>query len=152
MSISRTLLSALSTGLLAHPAAALAQQKPKLDDVLRSISESSRGEQQSLDFTPFLLLIVACVLMYVAVKHWNRRQMSPKVVHNHTKLIKEASRAAGISPRKLRALESLANAQGFSSPLVAILCPSAISTLARNVKTDSERQAITELANEVLNP
>lgn len=137
---------------LACTAGAFAQQQPKLDDVLRSINQSTRGEGTPVDFKPFLLVIVAAGLLYVAVKHWNRRQVAPKPLNNHMKLLKEASSAAGLSHRKLKSLESLARGQGLSSPLVAILCPSAITELARNVKTDTERQAVIELAQEVLKP
>ncbi len=131
---------------------ALAQQKPKLEDVLRSINESSRGETNTVDFKPFLLAIVACGLMYFAVKHWNIRLARPKSLNNHAKLLKEMSAAAGVPVRKLRSLEPLARAQGLSSPLVAILCPSAITDLARNAKTEAERKAVMELAQEVLKP
>lgn len=138
-------------GWLAFSAAAFAQQ-PKLDEVLRSINQSTRGEGSAIDFKPFLLVAVAASLLLISVKHWNRRQTAPKALNNHVKLLKEASAAAGLPHRKLRSLESLARGQGMSSPLVAILCPSAITELAKNVKTDAERQAVIGLAQEVLKP
>jgi hypothetical protein len=95
-------------------------------------------------------VLLASVLAYFAVKHWNRRQSKPKSLHNHTKLLKETAAAAGVSMRNLKALDSLAKAQGLSSPLVAILCPSAISELARHVKTEGERKAVNEVAKKLL--
>lgn len=126
--------------------------QPKLDEVLRSINQSTRGETGPLDFKPFLLVIVAGFLLYFAVKHWNQRQAAPKRLSSHAKLLKEAASAAGVSHRKLRSLEALSRAQGFSSPLVAILCPSAITELAKGAKSEAERQAVIDLAQEVLKP
>ena len=133
------------------PCVALAQQ-PKLDDVLRSISESSRGETQEINWTPVLLILIASALTYVAVKHWNRRVQTPKVLNNHAKLLKEAASATGVSARNLKQLDALAKGQGLSSPLVAMLCPSAVSKLAKNVRTEAERKAVMELAEHVLKP
>lgn len=137
-------------GTLLAGSSASAQTAPKLDDVLKSISESSRGDQEAINFVPFALVVVAAILVYVAVKHWNHRQSVPKVLNNHAKLIKEAASVTGVSARSLKNLESLAKAQGMSSPLVAMLCPSAITDLARNVKTESERKAVSELASQLL--
>lgn len=146
----RARLSAVAAWLMASSMAWADQ--PKLEEVLRSINQSTRGDSNAVDFKPFVLLIIAGILLYVAVKHWNSRQMTPRKLSSHSKLLRESASAAGVSHRKLRSLESLAKAQGLSSPLVAILCPSAITELARNVKTDAERQAVIELAQEVLKP
>ena len=145
-------LTLTCAGILLSGSSALAQKAPKLDDVLKSINESTRGDQQTINFLPFVLVGLAVILVYVAVKHWNHRQTVPKVLNNHTKLIKEAASLTGVSARSLKNLESLAKAQGMSSPLVAMLCPSAITDLARHVKTDSERKAVSELASQLLKP
>jgi hypothetical protein len=137
--------------LLLCPAIALAQ-KPKLDEVLKSINESSRGQAHAINWTPLLLLVLASILIWIAIKHWNRRQAAPKSLNNHTKLLKEAASASGLSVRQLKTLEGLARSQGMSSPLVALLCPSSIAGLAKHVKTEGERKAVGELAKRALKP
>jgi hypothetical protein len=144
------MLAGLAMVLLSH-GIALAE-KPKLDEVLKSISANSRGSSEPVNWMPFLLVIVSGILVYVAVKHWNRRQTAPKALNNHAKLMKEAAPAAGVSVRSLKNIESLARGQGLSSPLVAMLCPSAITELARHVKTDAERRAINDIARQALKP
>lgn len=154
MDLKRVFLSA-AVAIMCASASALAtqvSQKPSLDQVFKSIHDSTAGRTQSVNPIPFLLLILAAALMYVAVKYWNRRQTTPKSLNNHAKLLKEAAGVSGVSARQLKALESLAKAQGLSSPLVALICPSAITQLAKQVKTNSEKQALTDLAKRVLKP
>ncbi len=139
-----------AAGLLVTGSSALAENSLKLDDVLKSINESSRGDQQTISILPFALVILAVILMYTAVKHWNRIQTKPKVLNSHAKLLKEAAKITGISAKNLKNLESLAKAQGMSSPLVAMICPSSIGQLARSVKTQNERKAVTELSTQLL--
>ena len=95
---------------------------------------------------PVGLAVVAIVLMVVAIKHWNRRRANPKPLNDQRKLLDEAARAAGMSKRKLKRIAPLAQAEGLNSPLVAMLCPSAIKRLADHVKTGEEQEALKSMA------
>jgi hypothetical protein len=119
---------------------------PRLEEVFKSLQTSTQGNGISLPLLPLALFAVAALLMTVAMKQWNRRRSSPRPLSNHRKLLNEAARAAGVSKRKLRRIAPLAHADGLSSPLVAIICPSAIKRLAKVVRTTDEQEALKSMA------
>ena len=121
-----------------------------LDAVFKSLQTSTQGQPVHIPFKPIALVVAGVILMSVAVKHWNRRKANPKPLTNHRKLLVEASRAAGVSKTRLRRIGPLAAADGLSSPLVAMICPSAIKRLAAVVKTADEQEALKSIAQILL--
>lgn len=115
---------------------------PRLDAVFKSLQESTQGSSVEVPLMPFAIAIVAAIAMGIALKQWNRRRANPKPLHSQRKLLDEAAKQAGVPRRKLRRIESLAAADGLSSPLVAMLCPSAIKRLSVHVKTPQEQEAL----------
>lgn len=100
---------------------------------------------------PLGLVLIAIVLMYVALKHWHRTRTAPKPLRNHRKLLAEAAKATpGVSRRQMQALGGLANTAGLSSPLVAMICPSAINRLAGQIREEKQRQALRTLAESLV--
>lgn len=118
----------------------------RADAVFKSLEESTQGTGIHLPVVPLAIVAVAVIGMTVAIKQWNRRRANPKPLNNHRKLLDESARAAGISTRKLKRIAPLAQAGGLSSPLVAMLCPSAIKRLADHVKTNEEQEALKAVA------
>ena len=103
------------------------------------------------ELVPLALLVTACVLMYVALKHWHRTRTAPRPLRNHRKLLKEAARASGgVSRRQLKAFNSLATDAGLSSPLVALICPSSIGRMAGKIREDRQRVALRALAEDLV--
>jgi hypothetical protein len=123
-----------------------AKPNPRLDAVFKSLQDSTQGDGISIPVLPVMMIAVAAVMMTVAIKQWNRRRANPRPLSSHRKLLKEAARAAGVSQRKLKRIAPLAQADGLSSPLVAIICPSAIKRLAKVVRTADEQEALKSMA------
>jgi type IV secretory pathway VirB2 component (pilin) len=115
---------------------------PRLNEVFKSLQESTQGTGIDVPWVPLAIVAIAAVGMTVAIKHWSRRRANPKPLNDQRRLLDEASRAAGIAKRKLKQIAPLAQAEGLSSPLVAMLCPSAIKRLADHVKTSDEQEAL----------
>lgn len=119
---------------------------PRLNAVFKSLQESTQGQAIDLPLVPIAIFAVAAVGMTVAIKQWTRRRANPKPLNDQRKLLDEAARAAGMSKRQLRRIAPLAQAEGLNSPLVAMLCPSAIKRLAEHVKTSDEQEALKTMA------
>lgn len=127
----------------------LAQAPPALDDVLRSVQGSVGA---TADLTRILALLGAgfvCVLVFAFIRRINQRQTAPRVVNNPRKLAKDVCEATGIEPSTLDSLSALAKSQGMISPLVAVVCPAALRTLAKAANTPEERKAVLELARKL---
>lgn len=119
---------------------------PRLDEVFQSLKDSTQGDGISVPIGPLALFVAAAVMAKYAIKHWKRVRSAPRPLSSHRKLLAEAARASGISKRKLKRIVPLAQADGLSSPLVAIICPSAIKRLAKVVRTADEQEALKSLA------
>jgi hypothetical protein len=127
----------------------LAQAPPELDDVLRSVQGSVGA---TADITRIIALLVAglvCVLVFVFIRKMNQRQTAPRVVNSPKKLARELSQATGIDASTFENLGALARSQGMASPLVAMICPTALRTLAKAASTPEERKAVLELARKL---
>jgi hypothetical protein len=144
----RHVLSVLA-GVAAFATAAGAEApapSPRLDAVFKSLQESTQGSGIDLPLVPMAIFAAAVLGMTVAIKQWTRRRANPKPLNDQRKLLDEAARAAGMSKRKLKRIAPLAQAEGLNSPLVAMLCPSAIKRLADHVKTGEEQEALKTMA------
>jgi len=127
----------------------LAQAPPSLDEVLRSVQGSVGA---TADLTRILALLGAalvCVLVFLFIRKMNQRQTTPRVVNNPKKLAREMCQATGIDALTFESLTTLAKAQGMTSPLVAMICPTALRTLAKAASTAQERRAVLELARKL---
>ena len=127
----------------------LAQSPPDLDDVLRSVQGSVGA---TADLTRVISLLVAglvCVLIFVFIRKMNQRQTTPRVLKSPKKLAREVCQGTGVDPATLESLSGLARSQGMSSPLVAMICPTALRSLAKAASTAEERKAVLELARKL---
>jgi len=105
----------------------LALAGPTQEEVLKSISDNV-GE--SVDPSKFMALGAAVLGMVILMVVLNRRKPGTGPVSrtlNHSgKLMKEVSTALNLKPTEVKRLKSLATDAGVSSPLVLMLCPSAL--------------------------
>jgi hypothetical protein len=143
--------------LLASPAFAQPAQPPaSVNEFFASMKGEFNSAAAEPDHRPLfavVLALCAASLGVVAVRQWNRRS-TPKPgarapVKNQKKLLSEAARLAGVSKSQMRQIESLTRAEGLSSPLVAIICPSVLKKLASSADTDHEKHAIAHLARQM---
>ncbi|MFT3786996.1 MAG: hypothetical protein QM770_12655 [Tepidisphaeraceae bacterium] len=124
------------------------------EDFFKSMRGQMSGNKDDAAATPaddtriiaLFVAILALSLCLVAIKHWTTRRASPKPANNQKKLLNEAAKRAGVSKRQMKQLEQLAKAEGLSSPLVAIICPSLLKKLAGRAESEKQRDAISSLA------
>jgi len=134
---------------LSFVCATASASNPKLEEVFQSV-QSSMGE--SVDPTrlfALVLAIIAVVTALIAVRRFSSQERSPSPLHSSKKLLNEVAKKTRVPKKSLRNLASLTEAQGFSSPLVVMLCPSVLTSLAKNAQTKAQQQAILEVATEI---
>ena len=126
----RLALLVLTSSVLFHPSSLLA--RPTQDDVLRGISAGMDGETG--DPSKLLALLAAAgglAVLLVVLGYRRQREVSPKGLNHHGKLIKEICKAVPLKKSELRQLKLLAERQEIASPLTLLLCPSLLARAAQ---------------------
>jgi len=133
---------------MSPPATLLLTATPKVDAFLRGV-QNGTPDGEPADPTRLiglLLLVMAVLLAAVALKGWGRRPSKAKPLHSHKKLLAEVAVAAPVSNRQFQALAEMGDRSGVVSPLVAIVCPSVLQSLAAQARTDEHRQTLADVA------
>lgn len=117
---------------MTHSLNILAQATARQDEVFRSIQESLGAPTDPTPLLIFMGLLAAAVVIIAVVQH--RRgsassgdsiiRRSPKPVHNHAKLTRELTVAAGVDAMTLSAAAARAKSVGAQSPLTVLLLSS----------------------------
>jgi hypothetical protein len=126
------------------------------DDVFKSIKQNvSESEGGGRRLLIVLLGAIALVLMLIALSaRRNREAAAPRAVNHPGKLLKEISRQISLRPAELKQLKLLADAErnagkSLSSPLVLLLCPSALASAMRSGRAKVDRKVMTGIAHKL---
>ncbi|HEX4794447.1 MAG TPA: hypothetical protein VH370_11675 [Humisphaera sp.] len=129
-----------------------ASAKPTQQDVFRSIENNTADTNESGGRIILFICAGAALLIVLAyVSKRQQRQSKPTILHHHGKLLKEIRSAIGLKTAELKQLRiaadesTLATGEPFSSPLVLMLCPSALAQATRNPKTRVDRTTIARM-------
>jgi uncharacterized membrane protein (DUF106 family) len=126
---SRTILAAAIATLASS---AIAWAAPTQEEVFRSINENV-GSTVDIDrYMPYILVIVASIILAAVFNH---RRQNPGVVKrvNHVgKLVREVARSVHLKSPEVKQLKLMAEEQKVANPLMLLLCP---SVLARAMRT-----------------
>ena len=129
------------------------------DDVFKSISQNVSGEGDSGEgggkiFLAVILVAIAIILLLSLLSLRRKREALPKAVHHPGKLLKEMLKQIPLKPAELRQLKALAEAEKeagspIESPLVFILCPSALARAMRSPNVKVDRKVLAGLARKM---
>ena len=115
--------------------APLALAQPTQGEVFRSIGENIDG--QTRDSGRTMALVAAAgglALLLVVLSQVRKREVAPKALNHHGKLLREVARNLDLRKSELRQLKLLAEERGISSPLTLLLCPSLLSQAAAETR------------------
>ena len=115
--------------------APLALAQPTQGEVFRSIGENIDG--QTRDSGRTMALVAAAgglALLLVVLSQVRKREVAPKALNHHGKLLREVARNLDLRKSELRQLKLLADERGISSPLTLLLCPSLLSQAAAETR------------------
>jgi hypothetical protein len=131
-------------------------QNTSVNDFYNSMKGEFSGQSTSEDHRPLYAVVLGAAaigLAALAVRHWSVRPAPKPGVKappkSQKKLMAEAAKLAGVSKSHMKQLESLAKAEGLSSPLVAIICPSVLKKMSQDARTEHQKHAITALARQM---
>jgi hypothetical protein len=148
----RTLIVLLSAYCLLPTAYCLAITQA---DVFKSIQQNvSESDTSGRTFLAALLGAVAIVLLLALFSARRQREATPKALNHPGKLLKEVSKRMNLRPAELRQLKLLADAernagQPVDSPLLFLLCPSALTTAMRAGRVKVDRKVMAGIARKL---
>jgi len=149
---SGVILIALYALIVALYLCSTANAKPTQQDVFRSIENNTAETNESGGRIILFICAGAALLIVLAyVSKRQQRQATPAPLLNHGKLLKEIRSAVGLKSAELKQLRlatdetTLALGEQLSSPLVLMLCPSALAQATRNPKTRVDRTTIARI-------
>ena len=117
----------------------------------------NNGEISARGFATFLGVIGLIVAVVVLVQKVHKRLSTrrpaggrplskPTNINQPRKLMKEISKAAGLSRDEIRQLKAAAEERGHASPLTLLLCPSLLIEAARTDDTNADKAVLARVA------
>lgn len=128
------------------------------DDVFKSISQNVSGEGDGggheKTFLAVLLGTIGIILLLALFNVRNKRQAMPKAVNHPGRLMKEVMRQIPLKPAELKQLKVLAEGERragveIDSPLVFLICPSALATALRANRAKIDKKVMTGIARKM---
>jgi hypothetical protein len=110
---------------------------PTQEDVFRSISQNVGSQGENRSAAPFFYLMLGIIGLILVIHFRRKRTTEPGTLNHPGKLMKELSRALGLSKAEVRQLRLLAKQASIDSPIVLLLCPSVLALAMR--ETTSEK-------------
>lgn len=144
----RVLAVAFFSSFIVHPSSL--QARPTQDEVLRGISQGM--DQQTGDPSKLLALLAAAgglAVLLVALGYRRQREVSPKALNHHGKLLKEMCKAIALKPSEIRQLKLLAEDQQLASPITLLLCPNLLARAAQEHRGRVDHQIVAAIARKL---
>lgn len=126
------------------------------DEIFKSISDnvSSSGDGSATMFLGILAAAVVLIVLVALINARSKRKATPKAANHPGKLLKELTREIQLRPAELKQLKLLAQGERdagkeIDSPLVFLLCPSALVDAARSQRVKVDRKVLAGLAQKL---
>jgi hypothetical protein len=124
----------------------LALAGPTQEDVFRSIQQNVGSPGGDRSAAPFLYIVLGLIALIMAVHVRRQRKTEPGVLNHPGKLMKELSKALGLSKAEVKQLRLLARQASVDNPIVFLLCPSVLSLALREHTSDKlDKRVLAEL-------
>lgn len=145
----------LFTAFCLLPSAHCSAAAPTQEEVFKSISQNvSEGDGGGRTLLAVILGGVAVVMLLTLLSSRRTRKSTPKALNHPGKLLKEITRAVPIRAVELKQLKLLVEAERnagepIDSPVVFLLCPSALTTAMRAGRVKVDRKVMAGLARKL---
>ncbi|MGH7179994.1 MAG: hypothetical protein ACREJC_21635 [Tepidisphaeraceae bacterium] len=117
---------------------------PSQEEVFQSFRDNLGNKTDPATLVALLCGVVGIVLVLVVFNKWRQRDLTPRVLNHHRKLLKEVSKRVDLRPAEVRHLRALAEQQEVSRPLVLLLCPSILGKIAREHPAKLDRKLVNQ--------
>lgn len=132
--------------------AAPASAKPTQNDVFKSIQDSvNDSEAGGGSPLPWICAGLGVILLLAIFGRQQKAKTAPKPLNNANRLLREILRTIPLKPKELKHLRTLADEtllhvdEPLHSPLVLLLCPSAISKAVKTGSTRADRRTLVQV-------
>ena len=128
---------------------------PTQEEVFKSISQNvSESDGSGRMLLAFIVTGAAVLMLLTLFSSRRTREATPKALNHSGKLLKEISKSIALRPVELKQLKLLAEGErnaGISveSPLVFLLCPSALTSAMRASRVKVDRKVMAGLARKL---
>jgi hypothetical protein len=146
---------ALFSAFCLLPSAYCLAAAPTQEEVFKSISQNvSEGDGGGRTLLAVVLGGVGVVMLLTLLSSRRTRKSTPKALNHPGKLLKEIARTVPIRAAELKQLKLLVEAERdagepIDSPLVFLLCPSALTTAMRASRVKVDRKVMAGLARKL---
>jgi hypothetical protein len=138
--------------------AAPALAKPTQNDVFKSIQDSVNDSGAGGGSpTPWICAGAGVILLLAIFGRQKKAPAAPKPLNNAGRLMREIMRTLPLKPGEIKQLRTLADEtplpgdEALSSPLVLLLCPSAINKALTSDSTRGDRKTLVQLLKKLEN-
>ena len=135
--------------------ATVSMATPTQEEVFKSISQNvSESDGSGRMLLAFIATGAAVLILLTLFSARRTRQATPKALNHAGKLLKEISKNIPLRPVEMKQLKLLAEGErnaGMSveSPLVFLLCPSALAAAMRSNRVKVDRKVMAGLARKL---
>lgn len=135
----------LSSTLVCSRALATATQ----EEVFKSIQDNVGQSADPKKFFAFMAGAAGLILLLAVLSNRKKRQVTPKTLNHHGKLLKEIVKKVDLRPAEIRQLKMLAEGQKVSSPLTLLLCPSVLAKAVKERPGKVDRKVLMGVAKKL---
>ena len=133
--------------------AATASAKPSQNDVFKSIQDNvGNTDGSATSPLPWACIGAGVILLLIIFGRPQRAPGAPKPLNNANRLLREVMRSLPVKPGEFKHLRTLADEttvspgdQPLRSPLVLLLCPSAVAKAVKSGDTRADRKMLVQL-------
>jgi hypothetical protein len=122
---------------------------PTQKEVFKSIQDNVGGTVDPKKFIAGMIAVGGLVILLAVMSQRRKREVTPKAFNSQGKLLKEIVKQVNLRPAEIRQLKSLADAQGVSSPLTLLLCPSILTKAVKEANVKIDRKVILAVAKKL---
>lgn len=119
------------------------------EEVFKSISENVGSTTDPRKFFAFMCGAGGIIVLLAVLSNRKKRQVTPRTLNHYGKLLKEVTRQINLKPAEVRQLKMLAEAQGVSSPLTLLLCPSVLTKAVKERAGKVDRKIVLSIAKKL---
>ncbi|HEX3358418.1 MAG TPA: hypothetical protein VHS31_15700 [Tepidisphaeraceae bacterium] len=127
----------------------ISSAKPTQEEFLKSLSDNIDNTTDPKKFFAFLAGAAGLVILLAVISQRKKRKVLPKSLNHQGKLLKEIMAQIDLRPVELKQLKILADAQGVSSPLTLLLCPSVLAKAVKERTTKVDRKVLISIAKKL---
>jgi hypothetical protein len=130
--------------------------EPTQEEVFKSIQDNVGSPTDSRKFLLYVCFGGGVVILLALFSQRQKRELTPKPLNNHGKLLKEVMKGVPIRPREIRQLRMLADqtplpgGKTVQDPLTMLLCPSVLARAVQNPRSKADRSVLQQVLRKIV--